>query len=386
MLFTLLFSLSAFAAPKELPAHRVVASDGGAIALPAMSIAVLGNSREGGSLLSKAKAIGGAGTNVVVGDITTVGVTTGLDAVFLLGDQVTASTPGNWRDFAERHAAILDGTQAPPAAMRRFPVIPVVGDKDCIKEPSCASVASVFPGFGVEIGFGRVATWQQFDVAITDAETWRVLVLDSNKKNLKSRWQEQVAWLKNAVANPGAGLVILMHEPPVARAYKTKHEGEKELMAVINEHAPLLSVRLVLSAGPVNHQALLPEGALGPLFVNAGGGGAAGEDLDRGTAENPEGPQLAEAFEKGVNALVDSHLFNPEPPDAKAIDQALGNGAFAGFPRTVDADVFPMHGWWKLDFAPGSISLQWRARKGDGIVSPLAAFSWSQETGWVGSN
>ncbi len=383
MLFSLLLVLSSFAAPKTLPAHRVVASDGTTLSLPEMSVAVLGNTRAASAVLDKRRALSGSGHDVVLGDITATSVTTGLNAVFLLGDQVTASTPANWRNFGERHASILDGTVAPPTAMRRLPVLPVVGDRDCVKEPSCVTLAKVFPGFGVEIGFGRVATWHHLDVNIGGSDTWRIIVLDSNKKGLGSRWHEQMSWLKGVAASPGSGLIVLMHDSPVSRTGRSKNTGPAELMEAIGEHAPLLSLRAVFSAGTVNHQAFLPEGALGPLHVVAGAGGAPGVDLKRGIAGKVDEPALLAGMEKGLNTLVDSHLFNPVPPEQKAIDEALGKGTFEGFERRVDSSVFPMHGWWKLHFKPGSIEVQWRGQKGDATVAQLASVTWTRENGWV---
>lgn len=383
MLLSLLFVFSAWAAPKTLPAHRVFAGDGASVEVPALSVAVLGNTRPGSLILDKTRASGGSNHEAVMGDITAVSVTEGLDAVFLLGDMVTSSSAGNWSQFGKRHAAVLDGTVPPPAAMRRMPTLPVVGDRDCTKEPSCSTVAAVFPGFGVEIGFGRVATWQHLDLKIGETNRWRILVLDSNKKGLGSRWQEQIAWLKNAVDKPGDGIIVLMHDSPLSRGGPIKNTGPTELMETIAEHAPLLSVRAVFSAGRINSQAFLPEGALGPIHIVAGGGGAPGQDLDRGVLGKPTDPALIEAVEVGLNKVVDSHLFNPVPPDPKAIDEAIGKGSFTGFPRRMDASVFPLHGWWKIDFQPDAIEAKWRGQKGDGTIATLATVAWSHENGWM---
>lgn len=383
MLVSLLFMCSALASPKTLPAHRVFAGDGTTVAVPSLSVAVLGNTRPGTLVLDKARASSGSNQKAVVGDITAVNVTEGLGAVFLMGDMVSSTSAANWTQFGKRHAAVLDGTVPPPSAMRRLPTLPVVGDRDCVKEPSCSTFASIFPGFGVEIGFGRVATWQHLDLAIGDANQWRILVLDSNKKGLGSRWHEQISWLKTVVQKPSDGIIVLMHESPISRGKPTKNSGPTELMETIAEYAPLLSVRAVISAGRINSQAFLPEGDLGPIHIIAGGGGAPGEDLDRGVLGSPTAPALIEPLEDGLNKLVDSHLFNPVPPDPKAIDEAIGKGSFDGYPRRVDATVFPLHGWWKLDFQPGTIQAQWRGQKGDGTIGALATMAWTPESGWM---
>lgn len=383
MLIAILIVCSALGAPKSLPAMRVVAADGATLERESMTIAIAGNTRDKAVAIDKARATRDTGHAAVLGDMTAVSMTSGIDALFLLGDMVANSSPAHWERFGTRHASVIDGTVAPPSAVRRVPVLPVVGDRDCAKEPSCASVAKVFPGFGVEIGFGRVATWHHLDLRIGSKDSWRVVVVDSNKKGLGSRWHEQLSWLKTVVSSPGSGLVVLMHEGPVDLGRVRKNAGPRELMDVINEHAPLLSLRAVFSAGRINNQAFLPEGALGPLHVVAGGGGAPGEDLERGTLDATQGLRLVNALEKGVDGTIDGHLFNPVPPDQKSIDEALGTGSFKGYPRRVDAGVFPLHGWWKLHLQEGTIEATLRTQRGDGTIADSASLRWTAETGWL---
>ena len=211
-----------------------------------------------------------------------------------------------------------------------------MGDRDCVKQPSCQDFASVFPGFGQDIGFGRVATWQSFDVVVGDRQSWRFVVVDSNKKGLGSRWREQVVWLKEAVRSPGQGLIVMLHESPLRRGKAVSHEGVNELMELISEHAPLMSLRAVIGAGPANTQAFLPEGALGPIHVVAGGGGAPAETLERGLKSRPSDPALAGAFERALDGLVEDYASS-DPPFA-------GGGRGRGFwkLRWLRAE----HGWW----------------------------------------
>jgi hypothetical protein len=378
MWFSLLVVFSALAAPKELPAHRLMVTPGGALSLPEMTIAMVGNTRQSAGLRGNSNS----GSGAVIGDITAQAMVSGLGGVIHLGDMVSSSTGSHWRGFAEQLAPILDGTHPPPSALRRYPVLPVVGDRDCAKEPSCESFAKVFPGFGAEIGFGRVATWQHFDLKIGDKDRWRVIVLDSNKKGLGSRWHEQVSWLKTVVGSPGTGILVFLHESPIARGYKGRTDGAQELLDLIASQAPLLSVKGVFSAGPSNNQAFLPEGALGPLYVVAGGGGAPGEDLPRGVAGERDSPRLTVEMEKGLDGLVNSRLKDANEALVEASHEALGTGSFKTYPRVIDASTFPMFGWWRMKLSPGSISLGWRAQLGDGTFTNVAGFQWSQAAGW----
>ena len=103
-------------------------------------------------------------------------------------------------------------------------------------------------------------------------------------------------------------------------------------MELISEHAPLMSLRAVIGAGPANTQAFLPEGALGPIHVVAGGGGAPA-DAGARVEERPSDPALAGAFERALDGLVEDYASSDTPLPQKAIEQALGSGSFDGFAR-----------------------------------------------------
>ena len=382
MLSLLLFLSVAVSAPKPMPAMRLAIDNEGVLTKETVTIALLGNTRTTAPMLDKGRAVSGGAQDAVIGDLTAQNMIDPLDLVVLLGDIVPSSTKSNWRAFGDQFAGLIDGSVAPPSALRRIPVVPVVGDRDCVKQPSCQDFAAVFPGFGQDIGFGRVATWQSFDLVVGVNQSWRVVVIDSNKKELGSRWREQVVWLKEAVRAPGEGLIVLLHESPLRRGKAVDNEGVSELMDLISEHAPLMSLRAVIGAGPANSQAFLPEGALGPIHVVAGGGGAPAETLERGLKSRPSDPALAEAFERALDALVDDYASSDAPPSQKAIDEALGSGSFNGFARSMDGGALPTHGWWKLKLSNAGLMLAWRARTPRGELVERVRWAWSKDSGW----
>jgi hypothetical protein len=385
MCFFFLFLTSVFAAPKTaLPAQRLAVDDGGQLVLPEISLALVGNTRPVSALIDKKRAVSGSGSRDVIGDITARGMMKPMTMLVHLGDMVTSSSRSNWAGFAKQFAGLIDGDTAPPTAIRRMPILPVVGDRDCAKQPSCDDFAKVFPGFGQEIGFGRVATWEGFDLVVGDGERWRVVVVDTNKAGLGSRWREQLIWLRGAVTDPGKGLIVLMHEAPISRKKGPAAEGATELMDLIMGTAPLLSVRAVFSAGASNSQLLLPEGSLGPLHVVAGGGGTPGDDLRRGVLGRPDGMELDATFESGLDHMVGSYLGQPKPPADKVVDEALGTGSFEGYPRVVDGSTFPGHGWWLLDIQAGGLSVRWRVKQGSGVFAEEGRWVWAHDTGWQG--
>lgn len=383
MWFFIFFLSASFAGPKaKLPAQRLAVDDGGALQLPEISIAVVGNTRPTSPMLDKRKAISGGASELILGDITARGVLDPMTFMVHLGDMVSASTASAWRGFGKQYAAIIDGDTAPPTAIRRMPIVPVVGDRDCAKEPSCETLAKVFPGFGQEIGYGRVATWQSFDLVVGEGERWRAVVLDSNKEGLGSRWREQLVWLRDAVTDPGKGLIVFIHESPLSRSKNKEDEGATELMDLVAGTAPLLSIRAVFSAGTANTQVFLPEGSLGPLHVVAGGGGAPADDLTRGLKGRSDEPVLDPRFDAAVDSLVESYAGLEKGPSQKALDEALGSGTFDGYPRVVDAGEFPTYGWWAVTLKAGSLGVEWRALQGTGALTSSAQWAWTADTGW----
>ena len=378
-----LLIVSAMAGPKDLPAHRLVVANDGTLELPAASFAIVGNTRPASPLLDKGRAIDGDQSEAVIGDIIAQNIVAPMDFVVLTGDVVPQSTDGAWANFGGQFASLLDGSTPPPSPARRLPVLPVVGDRDCAKQSSCESLASVFPGFGVEIGYGRVATWQSFSIQIEEGRPWRVLVLDSNKKGLGSRWNEQRAWLAQAVSDPGQGLLIFIHDPLVSVTKEKRAANTSELIEVIEANAPLLSIKAIFSAGPPMTQALLPDGPFGIAHFGSGGGGSPAAAVPRGIEGVKQPMGFAPGFDEGLERLVEAYQSKAEPPPQRAIEEALGSGSFKGYPRVVSGVDFPTHGWWKAHLKSGKIDLHWRALQPDGTFRNQAAWQWSPENGWT---
>jgi len=382
MLLFFILITSSFASSKELPSQRLAIDDGGILAVDSVDLAIVGNTRAANAMLDKKRAIGGTGAKDVLGDITAQNMVSSLDFLVHLGDMVPSSSLANWKEFGSVFSGLVDGTTAPPSALRRIPMLPVVGDRDCVKSPHCKEFSKVFPGFGQEIGYGRVATWQGFDLSAANGKKWRVVVIDSNKEALGSRWREQSTWLQKAVREPGQGLLVFVHESPIARRKGQATEAIQELMDLIGTNAPLLSLKGVFSAGVANNQLYLPEGALGPIHVVAGGGGAPGHDLHLGVKGDGSEPALDLGFSRAIEQLVSGYESLEKPPSEKSFHQALGTETFDGFPRVVSAGDFPPHGWWKLTIHDEGLRLIWRAKGASGSFADQGVWTWSREAGW----
>ena len=382
-----LWTFAAVAAPaKTLATHRIAIDDGGELKVPdGMSFAVVGNTRPNSTLLDKGSVFDASASADVIGDILAQGLL-GNPLTFLIhtGDMVVSSTPGNWKKFDKQFVGLLDGSSPPPTAARRIPVIPVAGDRDCDRDAECKSFASTFPGFGSPIGYGRVATWQSFDLVVGKTKRWRVLVLDTNRKGLGSRWNEQKAWISNAVKGDYSGLLIFLHEPVFSSDPDDVNENSQALLEHISEHARLLSVKAVFSAGPHHSQAFAPEGGFGSMHIGTGGGGAPAADVPRGVKGATTAHSHDETFSKGLDALVGVWRTTEKPPSDKSVDEAMGTGSYNGYPRNLDSSSFPTYGWWKVGVTPSGLDLTWRARQPNGAFSPQASWVWTEADGWAG--
>ena len=104
-----------------------------------------------------------------------------------------------------------------------------------------------------------------------------MLVLDSNKKKLGSRWQEQLQWIPKAVSGRYEHLLVFMHNSRVTMAGQEKMNKDGvalELEEAVEESAALMKLRAVFSAQSRASEIYLPDGRRGSAYVVAGGGGA----------------------------------------------------------------------------------------------------------------
>ena len=137
MIFIYLTIVSAFAASPELPAHRLAVSDGGSLTLPKISFAVIGNTRPSTPMLDKARAVEGSKAKETIGDVLAQNIIQPLDFIIHTGDMVPQGTASAWADFGKQFSSLVDGSTAPKSPTRRLPIIPVAGDRDCVKDSAC---------------------------------------------------------------------------------------------------------------------------------------------------------------------------------------------------------------------------------------------------------
>ncbi|MEC7241211.1 MAG: hypothetical protein VXW32_08215 [Myxococcota bacterium] len=380
------FLLACGLQPKNLQSHRVVAAN--ATELPTvvdLRFGVLGNTRTAIPLVDKA---GGAHVSLessgqVIGDLLWQRQQEALDFVVLLGDMVRASRTAEWDAFDAQWRDLVEGSSVSELGGDRVPVVPVAGDRESLLDERLTGFGASFPSFGVDIGFNRVASWGFFDQEIGGA-SWRFLVVDSNKEALGSRWREQMFWLPKAAAGAYDHLIVFMHDSRVTLATDGEMNPDgvpKELVDAIEEHAGLMKLRAVFSAGSHSSEIYLPEGRLGTAYVGAGGGGARASTLRRwgdGRDAGLEAIQLEPRFDMALQgALVERSTVS----DA-AISEARAEGEWEGFIGAYNAKAFPLFGYWMVDIEGDTLELSFRLLEETGALKEVYRIRHRPREGW----
>ncbi len=376
---------ASLAAPTDkIAGHRLAATSGGALAIDGPArFGVVGNTRDRLVLLDKGRDGHGEPRRDVVGDITAIALTQGLNFLVLTGDMVRSGTPLEWGHMDAQFAGLLDGETPPKKPVQRIPSIAVAGDREGAGDEAYASLEGAFPGTGAPIGYGRVATWSWFDV-VTGGVPWRMVVLDSAKKTMGPRWREQLAWIPEAVSGDVAGILVFIHQPASNLADGQEgSEATQELLEAISQHTGMLAVKAVFFAGPSASQVLLPGGHFGALHIGTGGGGAPAADLFRTGRDNSGAAlSLVPSFDKALlSALQTWRAEDPITP--RTLERASATGKFEGTAGVFEARQFPTYGWWAVELADKTMKVVFRMRQPDGTFKNMWAAKYDRSTGWV---
>ena len=375
-----LLFLSAAPARAEGP-PPLLADDGEVLAVEgALTLAVVGNLREPvraiDTPLGRTAPAKGA-TEDIVADIAAAQP----DGLVLLGDAVRSGKKSEYKRLSRRAGALLSGA---------VKLVPVVGEHESMRDDRLQAWGEAFPGAGADIGLNRAASWYAFDVK-TDGYTYRIVVLDSNRQAMGSRWGEQLTWLQDeALQGKYQGVIVFMHHALLDLAGaepKMNRSGvPSELLDIVEDRAGMGKLRAVFSADGHVSEVLRPDGALGTLYVGAGGGGAPGEDLSR-WADASEAGRSGDvsldtlydvAILKALDYWSDDH---PVPP--VVIDQAKGQNSFEGFRPLISARHMPTYGWFLLTLEGAELRVDFRHRLPDGTVEGRYALRFSEENGWI---
>ena len=370
----------------RVPAHTLYAADGTTKAAEGpITLGIIGNTR--GSLrgLDSRSKVSGV-TQSLIADMTAQA--SSLDVLVMMGDHVQSGNVVEWRRFHNRFEALLADSDS--SSSGTLPAIVVAGDRESLGDERLANWGSAFPGVGVDIGYSRVASWYGFDID-SDGHTWRILVLDSGKDRLGSRWNEQLSWLSEEAAGRFDSLIVLMHEPllDLSGGPMNRDGAPLELLETIEESTSLLKIRAVITAGSHANQVMLPDGPFGSLYLNAGGGGAPAMDLRRwGAAEaagRSEDIHLEAMFDLALLSAFSEWSTIHNIPEA-VMSQAQASGSFEGFVGSLTARYMPTYGWWTMSLEGSEASVLFRHRMPNGDIEDRYRVHLHPEAGWKGSS
>lgn len=384
--------------PARVNDHRLYADDRAVRSTDgAVTFAVVGNTR--GTVPGLDRAAGAhfhgaaVGTSIMEDIRGRVGPA-GPRFLVHMGDGVRGSTVFEWGAFDRRMEGLLlrgagDDEVTPGAA--GIPGVPVAGDREAAGDKRFRGLEGAWPGVGAEIGYNRVATWSQFDLE-TAGHTWRVLVMDSGKSRLGSRWNEQRNWIKRVVKGEYDGLLLFMHDPVLDLG--TREDvmnvggGPAELLELIEAETGMMKVPLVFAGGTHTSQALLPDGPFGTAHLGAGGGGAPAMALRRwgpaDTAGRNEDVQLEPMFDLALMQAFERWSRQTEIP-AVAMDEARASGSFEGFTGAYHPEHFPTYGWWQVTAYGETLDCIFRLRTPDGAFRDIYRLHFAPANGWKAS-
>ncbi len=307
--------------------------------------------------------------------------------VALLGDLVTRSTTTQWKRFNRDWSDVIAGSELSSTGRQRTRVAPVAGNHDRIFDNRLQGFGAAFQGVGADIGYGRVASWYSFDLVV-QSYTWRVLVVDSDKSKLGSRWAEQTRWLESRTKDESYdALIVMMHHPllTLASGFESNEGGgPRELLTIVDEHSKLGALRMVLSGHAHTNEVFLPNGTLGELYLTAGGGGSPADSLRRWGPADAAGfkdVQLESIYDLALIREFGRWSETADFPET-IVDKARGDGSYEGFTAEYDANYFPIQGWWDIGLGVGEAEVSFRMLGQDGTFKDLYLIQHNERSGW----
>ncbi len=385
MLLALLFAC-ATVNPSVLPTHDLLADDGGEIAPGgAVQLAIVGDMRPTiGADAAKGRVNTPYTEARIVGDMSTYVQRGDVDGVVLLGDMVPYSSTRTWKHFAQDWSPLLSSSELPPPGVLRTRTLPVAGNHDRIGDGRLVGFGASFPGVGQDIGFGRVASWQASDV-VTKKHRWRLLVLDSDKAALGTRWEEQLRWLDGALEGDYDGVIVFMHHPRYTLAHgqtSDHNKGPSELLQHVEDGTKLGMIKAVFSGHAHTTEVFLPNGPLGEIYVTAGGGGSPADSLPRRGVVEGKDLALAPSYDLALQKSVERWAEAGQLPQT-LVDKAEGTGSWQGFIGEYDVKGMPIQGWMHLELDGADLGLTFRMIGPDGSLTDAWAATWDAKNGWL---
>jgi hypothetical protein len=369
--------------PAKIPSHELYAPNGGEVdAGDHVAIAVFGATHA-----SVAGLPGEQPSAPFIADLSEQMALRDVQVITLTGNYVRRSATSEWRAFDEQWKDVLRGSTLSDVPGRRK-VAPLPGGLERVGDSRMKGFGAAFENVGAPIGYNRVGSWYYFDVK-TKGKVWRLVFLDTRKRQLGSRWQEQLFWLPKVVSERAYdSLLVFMPDPLVTMAQDgtmDRDDGPSDLLNVIDENSDIGKLVAVVSGGAATNEAYLPSGNFGELYIVAGNSGVPADSLARWGAADTAGlkdvslePMFDMALMKQFDAWSEPGKFTE-----KVIDQAKARGTFETYTGIYDGGAFPVQGWWVIDLEGKNVRFTFRMRDPGGKLRDVYAIRYEKMNGWI---
>lgn len=286
--------------------------------------------------------------------------------VSFLGDSVCSGSSRHWSKFVNLYQTTLS----------EVPTLPVVGQNEYKGDLKLANWKSYFPDAGEDIGLNRTASWYRFDVE-SRGVTWRILVLDSNRPEMGSRWDEQMTFLQDNLKGDFTSLIVFVHDSAYDLGVGSKaNKNASELLETIDFNIGFQQLRAVIFSGSNASQALLPQGSLGPLHLGVGGGGMKGTSLLRKKGDEEDSLHLLTSLDLYYLDTVDKLGLET------AMDKALSKGKYTGKPSKFESKDISTFGWWEIELDGEFMGTRFfHYQEGDNLVE-ATKLGYDKSKGW----
>jgi hypothetical protein len=155
----------------------------------------------------------------------------------------------------------------------------------------------------------------------------------------------------------------------------------EDLVNRIEEHAGLMKLRAVFSAGGHSSEIYLPEGRLGTAYVGAGGGGARVSTLERWGDGAPAGLEHMQ-LEPRFDLALQKALTKREDLSEAVLNEARAEGDWEGFIGRYNSKHFPLYGYWLVDIQGDVLRLSFRLVTNTGALEEVYALQHKLKEGW----
>ena len=306
-----------------------------------------------------------------------------LEFVVMMGNVVRGSSTAEWKAFSEDWALAISGSELPETGTMRVRVAPVAGDDDRAGDDRLRGFGAAFPGVGADIGFNRVASWYAFDI-VQKGVRYRMMVLDSDKEMLGSRWDEQLAWIPKACDGDYEGVLVFMHHPlhTLAKGEKGDAGGApSELLEVVEDSTRIGMLKAVFAGETGTNEVYLPSGKFGEIYIVAGSSGAPASVLQRWALIDGQDLKLEPIFDLALIREFDKWTEVRQIPEA-IVDKAHAAGSYEGFTGEYDAQHFPIQGWWDVGLLGKDMVITFRMFDVDGKLKDIYSVNYTEKGGW----